>query len=86
MPQFPGIFDTIGRKSLLFAFFNAREQTHESECASPPEPGFARREAHCRKKRVQDAAFRRLRQRRRYASARKEGPTGNQGFPRYNWR
>jgi hypothetical protein len=26
MPQFPGIFDTIGRKSLLFAFFNARER------------------------------------------------------------
>jgi hypothetical protein len=46
MPLFPGIFYVPTAKSLLFAFFRNTLHALESECATPPEPGSARREAH----------------------------------------
>src|SRR5688572_22967158 len=34
MPQFPGIFATLGPKSLLFAFFNARDARERERSAA----------------------------------------------------
>jgi hypothetical protein len=60
-----------------------RQDPHESDNDPPPEPGFARREAHKRKKRWKEQALRRLRPRLNGDRAVKEGACGeNQGFTR----
>jgi hypothetical protein len=49
MPLFPGIFGVSATKALLVAdllTYSASRMRRESDCDPPPEPGFARREAH----------------------------------------